>query len=182
MAVNEQELIQPTEPASMELHHAVEQHYYREARRLSNRQYREWLNEMVAPDIHYWMPVLQERFVNDRQQVAPVHAAAVYNDDFEMLRMRVERLYTGLVWMEDPPSRIRYLITNVEVYHTARPEELYVYSNFHIIRHRRAVERYEHTGAREDVLRRDGDGFRLARRKILLDARVVDDKNLYFFA
>ena len=34
---------------------------------------------------------------------------------------------------------------------------------------------------REDRLRRDGDGFLVARRKIMLDARVVDDKNLYFF-
>ena len=46
---------------------------------------------------------------------------------------------------------------------------------------RRQNERAVHTGGREDRLRRDGDGFLVARRKIVLDARVVDDKNLYFF-
>jgi hypothetical protein len=36
-------------------------------------------------------------------------------------------------------------------------------------------------GAREDVLRKVGDEFQLVRRKIILDARVTVDKNLYFF-
>jgi hypothetical protein len=34
---------------------------------------------------------------------------------------------------------------------------------------------------REDRLRRDGTGFRVVTRKLMLDARVIQDKNLYFF-
>ena len=167
---------------SAELQHQIEQHYYTEARMLQNGQFREWLDQLVAPDIHYWLPVYEQRFRRDKRPAPTPDDAAIYNDDFAMLKMRVDRLYTGQVWMEDPPSRIRYSISNVEAYHTDEPGELQVFSNFTIQRHRRQTEHYTHTGGREDLLRQDGTTFRLARRKIDLDARVVQDKNLYFFA
>ncbi|MCX2975477.1 3-phenylpropionate/cinnamic acid dioxygenase subunit beta [Halieaceae bacterium IMCC8485] len=165
-----------------ELQHQIEQHYYTEARMLQDGLYREWLEHLVAPDIHYWLPVYEQRFRRDKRPAPTPDDAAIYNDDYAMLKMRVERLYTGQVWMEDPPSRIRHNISNVEAYHTEIPGELRVYSNFTIQRHRRQTEHYTHTGGREDLLRQDGTTFKLARRKIDLDARVVQDKNLYFFA
>jgi 3-phenylpropionate/cinnamic acid dioxygenase small subunit len=159
----------------------IEQHYYYEARLLQNDQYREWLEQIVADDIHYWMPVYEQRFARDKRPPPTPNDAAIFNDDYAMLKMRVDRLYTGQVWMEDPPSRIRYAITNVEAFHTPRDDEYQVFCNFTIHRHRRQDQHYVHVGGREDVLRRSGAGFRLARRKIVLDARVVQDKNLYFF-
>ena len=166
---------------SRDLHHDIERHYYREARLLQNGEYREWLSACVASDIHYWMPVYEQRLRRDKRPEPTPEDAAIYNDDYEYLKLRVERLYTGQVWMEDPPSRIRYVITNVEAYHADVADEFDVYSNFVVYRHRRQNERAVHTGGREDRLRRDGDGFLVARRKIVLDARVVDDKNMYFF-
>ena len=170
------------QPCSMELHHAITQHYYREARMLQDCMYREWLAEMVAEDIHYWMPVREQRFIRDRRPPPTPADAAIFNDDHEMLHLRVERMNSGQVWMEDPPSRIRYIIANIEAFHGGNDDEFEVFCNFSVHRHRRQREHSIHTGGREDLLRRDGEGFRLARRKILLDARVVQDKNLYFFA
>jgi 3-phenylpropionate/cinnamic acid dioxygenase small subunit len=167
---------------SAELQHQIEQHYYTEARLLQSGQYREWLENLVALDIHYWMPVFEQRFRKDKRPAPTPNDAAIYNDDYAMLKMRVDRLYTGQVWMEDPPSRIRYNISNVEAYHAETPDELKVYSNITIQRHRRQTEHATHTGGREDLLRQHGTSFKLARRKIDLDARVVQDKNLYFFA
>ena len=65
---------------------------------------------------------------------------------------------------------------------TDRADEFEVYCNFVIHRHRRQDERSVHVGGREDVLRSTASGYQLVRRKINLDARVVQDKNLYFFA
>ena len=168
------------QPVSRELHHDIEHHLYSEVRLLQNGLYREWLAHCVAPDIHYWMPIYEQRLRRDKRAEPTPDDAAIYNDDYSNLTLRVERLYTGQVWMEDPPSRIRYVIANVEAYH-ADTDEFDVFSNFIVYRHRRQNERAVHTGGREDRLRRAGDGFVVARRKIILDARVVDDKNLYFF-
>ena len=162
--------------------HEIEQHYYLEARLLQNESYQYWLDNCVAKDVHYWLPVFEERLRRDKRPEPTPDDAAVFNDDYDMLKMRIERLGTGQVWMEDPPSRIRYLISNVEAYETEAAGEFAVYCNFAIHRHRRQNEHYVHIGGREDILRRSATGFVLARRKIILDARVVHDKNLYFFA
>jgi 3-phenylpropionate/cinnamic acid dioxygenase small subunit len=167
---------------SREILHEIEQHYYLEARLLQNESYEHWLENYVAKDVHYWLPVFEERLRRDKRPAPTPDDAAIFNDDYDMLKMRVERLGTGQVWMEDPPSRIRYLISNVEAYQTVAADEYAVYCNFAIHRHRRQNEHYVHIGGREDLLRRSAGGFVLARRKIILDARVVQDKNLYFFA
>lgn len=165
----------------MEIHHAIISHYTAEARMLQDRQYREWFDTFIAKDIHYWMPVYEQRFVRDRRPEPTPGDAAIYNDDYAELQQRVDRLLTGQVWMEDPPSRIRYFVTNVEAYEV-RPGEFEVYSNVLVHRNRRQSEVYVHTLGREDKLRKTEKGFEVFSRKLILDARVVQDKNLYFFA
>lgn len=165
----------------LELHHAITQHYHTEARWLQNGLYSEWLEQMIAPDIHYWMPVYEDRFRRDKRPAPTPDDAAYYNDNYDQLKGRVERLYTGQVWMEDPPSRIRYMISNIEAYHTTQENEFQTYCNILVLRHRRQLETYQHALGREDLLRLEDGKFKTARRKITLDARVVQDKNLYFF-
>jgi len=106
---------------------------------------------------------------------------AIYSDDYSEIKQRVDRMYTGTVWMEDPASGIKYLLTNVEAFHTEQQDLFKVSSNVAYIPHRQLNERAEHVGAREDVSRKVGDKFQPVRRKITLDARVTVDKNLYFF-
>ncbi len=167
-------------PVSRDLFHDIEQLYFREARLFSEKRYREWLTEMVDQDIHYYMPVGEERLRADRRppQEFP---AAVYDDDYKDLDERVARLETNLVWMEDPPSRIRHLITNVEAYHTEKDDELETYSNFLVCRNRLEYEERMLVGGRHDRLRRHGDHWKVARRTISVPQRVVLDTNLYFF-
>lgn len=161
-------------------HYAIEAHYRAEVRFWQSGMYREWLHDMVAHDIHYWMPVYEQRYRRDRRAEPGPDDAAIYNDDYGELEQRVERLYTGTVWMEDPPSKIRYFISNVEAFDTGGGE-YEVLSNILVHRNRRQLEVTTHTLGREDRLRRDGDGFKVFRRKLMVDARVVQDKNLYFF-
>lgn len=166
---------------SAEMLHAITQHYYTEARWLQERRYRQWLDQMVARDIHYWMPLFEERLLKDKRPEPTPDDAAYYNDTYTDLKGRVERLYTGQVWMEDPPSRIRYMISNVEAYHTNVESEFRTYCNILVVRHRRQIETYQHALGREDILRLSDDRFQVARRKLRVDARVVQDMNLYFF-
>jgi 3-phenylpropionate/cinnamic acid dioxygenase small subunit len=174
----------PDEARSVDLalHHEVEQFYFREARLHNQRLARQWLEQMVDPEIHYWLPILEDRYVKDARPAPTPDDPAIYNDDYAALGHRIERLETGLVWMEDPPARVRYFVANVEAFHTDAPDVLGVYCNVHIYRNRRQRDETHHFYGREDLLRRGTDGgLRLYRRKIVLDQRVVLDKNLYLF-
>jgi 3-phenylpropionate/cinnamic acid dioxygenase small subunit len=59
--------------------------------------------------------------------------------------------------------------------------ELAVKSRFLIYRNRVETETDVLVGKREDTLRRTGDGWLIARRKIILDQNVLLSKNLTFF-
>ncbi len=169
-------------PVDLALYHEVAQFYYREARLQNGRQPRQWLESMVDLDVHYWLPILEDRFARDQRPAPTPDEPAVYNDNYRDLDNRIARLETGLVWMEDPPSRVRFLVSNIEAYQTAQADLTATYCNVHVYRNRRQREESHHFYGREDVLRRGADGqLRLLRRKIVLDQRVVLDKNLYLF-
>jgi len=169
-----------SEPVSLQVFHAIEQFYYREARLFGEQRYREWLDTMVDRSIHYWLPVFPERYKGDRKEPPPF-PPSIYDDNYADLDERVKRLETNLVWMEDPPSRIRHLISNIEAYHGEKPGEFIVYSNFLVCRNRREHEQTIMVGGREDRLRQDNSTFKLMRREIKLPQRVILDTNLYYF-
>jgi len=58
-----------------------------------------------------------------------------------------------MAWAEDPPSRTRHLIANIEIEPGDADAELKVYSNFIIYRSRAETEQDFFVGARQDVLR-----------------------------
>jgi 3-phenylpropionate/cinnamic acid dioxygenase small subunit len=83
-----------------------------------------------------------------------------------------------MAWAEDPPSRTRHLITNIEVEAGDTASELKVYSNYVVYRSRAETEQDFYVGAREDVLRRVGETWKIARRTIILDQNVLLAKNV----
>lgn len=166
--------------APHELLHEIEHFYYREARLFGNKDYREWLENMVDKGVHYWLPIFEERLRADRKP-APQFPPFVYDDNYTDLDERIKRLETNLVWMEDPPTRIRHLVTNIEAYCTPDADEFESYSNFLVCRNRREREETILVGGREDLLAGRGSDLRLLRRKIIISQRVVMDTNLYFF-
>jgi 3-phenylpropionate/cinnamic acid dioxygenase small subunit len=82
-------------------------------------------------------------------------------------------------------SRISHLVSNVQLVEAmpsfAEPKEVTVRCRFLIYRNRVETETDILVGKREDVLRRIGEEWRIARRKILLDQNVLLSKNLTFF-
>jgi 3-phenylpropionate/cinnamic acid dioxygenase small subunit len=106
---------------------------------------------------------------------------AIYDEDKQTLSGRVARLDTGMAWAEDPPSRTRHLITNIEVEPGEGASEVKVYSNFIVYRSRAETEQDFYVGARQDLLRRVAGTWKIAGRKIILDQNVLSAKNVSIF-
>src|SRR5262249_16819528 len=142
----------------------VEQFLYREARLLDERRFHEWL-ELLTDDIRYWMANRTNRYPKSSKAIAildpdryveddlpKADELAILDEDTRTLDARVARLDTGMAWAEDPPSRTRHLITNIEVGPGDAETELRVYSNFFVYRSRSETEQDFYVGARQDVL------------------------------
>jgi 3-phenylpropionate/cinnamic acid dioxygenase small subunit len=167
--------------AAVALQHEVEQFLYREAELLDDREYVAWL-ELLAPDIHYWVPLRRNRTLRDLdQENSGPSEAAHFDDDHTSLGWRVTKLGTGMAWGEDPPSRTRRIVGNVRITPTPDPGEHTVRSNLLLYRNRLEVETDVFACERTDVLRRTDTGFRIARRTVLLDQAVVLSKNISVF-
>lgn len=160
---------------------AVRAFLYREARLLDDRRWEEWLGLWEA-DARYRMPT--RRTVLPTGDPQPI-AGELADDDsvwwFDETRaqisMRIEKLNTGKAWAEEPPSRTRRYVSNVEwdpATGTAR-------SNVLIYRGRRDndVEWFS-CGRTDQLILRSGE-FRLAGREVVIDENVVAGDNLILF-
>jgi len=94
----------------------------REARLLDQLRYDDWLG-MYAAECIYWAP-------STPKAGDPRREIAVMFDDRRRLEDRVYRLRTGFAWSQAPASRTVRLITNVEVFTTARDDVRMLRSNF----------------------------------------------------
>ena len=94
----------------------------REARLLDQLRYENWLALYTAECI-YWVP-------STPNAGDPRREIAVMFDDRRRLEDRIYRLRTGFAWSQAPASRTVRLITNVEVFATARDDVRMLRSNF----------------------------------------------------
>src|ERR1700686_4706103 len=126
----------------------VEQFLYREARLLDARRFHDWL-ELFTDDVRYWMTGRSNRYPKSSKAITILDPDRYVEDDLsrddelalldetkETLVARVARLDTGMAWAEDPPSRTRHLITNIEIEPGEADSELKVYCNFIVYRSR----------------------------------------------
>ena len=159
---------------------------YAEAELLDERRYQEWL-ALLADDIRYWMPMRRNvKFGDDeREFTRETSDIAWFDEGKETLARRVKQIETGIHWAEEPRSRLSHLVTNVQVLGAepswVAPREVSVKCRFLVYRNRVETETDILVGKREDLLRRSGEGWLLARRKIILDQNVLLSKNLTFF-
>lgn len=171
----------------------IEQFLYREARLLDDRKFHEWLT-LFADDIRYWMVGRSNRYPKHSKAIAILDPdryveddidredeLAILDEDKATLTARVKRLDTGMAWAEDPPSRTRHMISNIEVEESGSDDEIKVYSNFIVYRSRAAMEEDFYVGGRQDVLRRVDGEWKIARRRLVLDQNVISAKNVSVF-
>lgn len=160
------------------LQHRVEQFLYREVRLLSERRYEEWL-DLLTGDIRYWMPARET--VDGQPDALPGDdAMAHFDDDKAFLAARIERLRSPLAHAEQPPSRLRYIVSNVEI-DEAGEDELDVRCNLLVYQSRLERTEVTYVGRREDRLRPHAGSWQISSRKIVLDQTLVPRSISVFF-
>ena len=157
---------------------AICQLLYHEARLLDAGRFDEWL-ALLTDDIVYQAPV---RVTRERGQPEVSDEMYHFDENHASLHKRVERLKTDSAWAEDPPSRTRHFVSNVQVEPTQRPDELAVFSCLLVYRNRGSDAGHDLLSAeRQDLVRRVDGAWRLARRRIILDQATLGTKNLGIF-
>jgi 3-phenylpropionate/cinnamic acid dioxygenase small subunit len=164
------------------LQREVEEFLSMEAELLDERRYNEWI-ELIADDIHYHMP--QRRNVKfgeqHRENTSADDEISWFDEGKRILAGRVRQINTGIHWAEEPLSRLRHIIANVQVL-DVDGDEVKVRSRFIVYRNRVQDEVDLFAGKREDTLRRDSEtGWKIAKRLIILDQNVLLAKNITFF-
>ena len=135
----------------------VEEFLYFEAKLIDEHRYDEWLG-LWTEDGLYWVPC-------NSDDADPTRQAMIIYDNRARLGERIYRLTSGAAWAQQPRSRTRRLISNVEVRESAGAYA--VESNCLIAELRRS--RQDIFAARVlHTLRPDGDSFRIALKKVLL--------------
>jgi phthalate 3,4-dioxygenase subunit beta len=165
-------------PYSDPEHQAAHQFLVEEAALLDAADYAAWL-DLLCEDIRYVMPV---RVTTARGAGFDALAdMGHFDEDLYALRKRVQRLGTDHAWTEDPPSRTRHFVSNVRTF-AAGGAELRVESSLLLFRSRGDTRPPDLLSAgRTDTLRRSADGYRLARREIVVDESVLRTQNLAVF-
>ena len=140
--------------------HEIERVLYHEARLLDTGRLDEWLG-MYTDDAIYWVP-------SNADDIDPITHVSLIYDDRERMQDRVWSIQSGVRWSQDPASKMRHLISNVEVVEE-KADEVVVSSNFATFEIRRAIygDRY-FVGRYEHRLRRVNGSWRIAFKKIEL--------------
>ena len=168
--------LQPEQALWLEL----TQFYIREAWLLDERRFKEWL-ELFTDDVLYFMPRRKNVPRREAQrELSQPGDLAILEEDKRYLEMRVARLETGMAWAEDPPSRTRHLIGNLEATLSENGEAA-ARTAFLVYRSHLETDAQILSGGRQDALRKVNGGWKVARRTIVLDANVLLDKNLSVF-
>jgi 3-phenylpropionate/cinnamic acid dioxygenase small subunit len=166
------------------LREEIEEFLYEEAALLDERNFTAWLG-LLSDDLTYFMPL--RRNVKFGEQAARENTRlgkdiSWFDEDKWTLSKRVEQIMTGIHWAEEPFSRVCRLISNVQLTDATpsldAPAELAVRSRFLIYQNRVDYETNVFVGKRNDVLRREGDAWKIARREIILEQSVLTAKNL----
>jgi 3-phenylpropionate/cinnamic acid dioxygenase small subunit len=131
----------------------------REARLLDQLRYDDWL-ALYAPECIYWVP-------STPNAGDPRREISVMFDDRRRLEDRIYRFRTGYAWSQAPASRTVRLVTNVEVFATARDDSRMVRSNF-LINEFWGDETRVLTGWAGHRLVRDGEGWKIQAKQVNL--------------
>lgn len=170
----------PGSELSVETAWRIERFLSLEARLLDEERYEEWL-ALLSPDIRYRMPIPGNAYRKNRPGATSLGEGMIYDENWDRLRQRAMREETGMVWLNDPPTRHVRIITNIETFAAGEAGSYDVRSKFQLFRARRERDRVSHVGWREDVIRETESGLRIAARTVFLPERVITDKNLNMF-
>jgi benzoate/toluate 1,2-dioxygenase subunit beta len=136
----------------------IQQFLYREARFMDEHRYADWL-ALWDEDGVYWVPC-------DGAGSDPENEVSIIYDNFSRLTDRVARFESGTVMVQNPPTMMRRMVSNIEVGETSGRETT-VMSNFLVIEVR-GVHQVLWAGQSTYRLRNSGDDLKICYKKVLL--------------
>jgi 3-phenylpropionate/cinnamic acid dioxygenase small subunit len=165
----------------------IEDFLYAEADLLDERRFRDWLG-LLADDITYFMPIRRNvKFGQhaERENTRQGEGISWFDEDKWTLTKRVDQIHTGVHFAEEPLSRVCHMVSNVQIRSALPsvddPREVEARCRFLVYQNRVEYETYTFVGKRTDLLRKTPDGWKIARREIILDQNVLLAKNLSTF-
>jgi benzoate/toluate 1,2-dioxygenase beta subunit len=139
------------------LRERVEEFLFHEAKLIDEHLYEEWLG-LWTDDGLYWVPC-------NADDADPARQAMIIYDNRARLGERIYRLTSGAAWAQQPRSRTRRLISNVEV---RLNEGGYLVESNCIIAELRKSKQDIFAARMLHTLRPAGESFRIALKKVLL--------------
>jgi benzoate/toluate 1,2-dioxygenase beta subunit len=130
-----------------------EQFLFHEARLLDEQRYEEWL-ALFTEDATYWVPL-------EQGQKDPLETSSIIHDDHTLLELRVKQLRHPRAHARLPLARTVHQVSNV----MTEDGGLTVRSSLLVVEFRNEKQR-TYAALVEHLLRRQGDTFRIVRKKI----------------
>ena len=155
--------------SNLALYHKVSQFLYEEARLQDEHEYDVW-ESLWTDDGVYWIPA-------NGDDIDPDHEMSIVYDNRSRIGLRVRQLYTGKRFAQEPASDIRRVISNIEVRELdngeidARSNAIVFESNLR--------GQFTWSTRNRFRLRPEGEGFKMARKEVVL---TNNSKALYTLA
>ncbi len=144
----------------------VEQFIFMEARLQDMADYIAW-EQLWADDGIYWLPA-------NGDDIDPEAQMSIIYDNRSRIGLRVRQLLTGKRHTQEPASRIRHLVSNIEI--TGRTDDV-IQVGCNVLVYESSLRGETIWAARTDYhLRPQGESFRMVRKKVAL---VNNDKPLF---
>jgi 3-phenylpropionate/cinnamic acid dioxygenase small subunit len=156
-----------------------EQWLYDEAQLLDDIEFDDWF-DLMHSSLRYQMPVR----VNKEGVERPDYSTDMFtfNDDIDLLKLRVDRLKTDYAWAEIPPSRTRRFVSNVRVKDYVEGEKAVVKSYLLIYRSRSTDIQHDLiSGERNDEFIFEEGKWKLSKRIFIVDQSTINTRNLAIF-
>ncbi|MFT3804487.1 MAG: aromatic-ring-hydroxylating dioxygenase subunit beta [Burkholderiaceae bacterium] len=136
----------------------VTQFIYREARLQDEHQYDEW-EALWTDDAVYWVPA-------NGDDIDPEKKMSIVYDNRSRIALRIRQYHTGKRFSQTPQSRLRRLVSNVEVL-ADDGREIRAAANAMVFESQTRGD-VLWASRNEYTLRRDGDRLRMALKKVML--------------
>ncbi|MEQ8693208.1 MAG: aromatic-ring-hydroxylating dioxygenase subunit beta [Pseudomonadales bacterium] len=147
----------------------IESLLYLESRLMDENRYSEWL-ELFADECEYWIP-------SNAEDVDPRRHVSILFGGRPMLENHVQRLMEGKAFAQVPASRMRRLVSNIEI--EKLEGDWAVSANFLIYEIRKHSQRL-HGGRSEYRLLEVDNKLRISSKKVLLVGIDEHQENITF--
>jgi 3-phenylpropionate/cinnamic acid dioxygenase small subunit len=144
----------------------VEQFIYREARLQDEHEYEAW-EALWTDDAIYWLPA-------NGDDIDPEAQMSIIYDNRSRIGVRVRQLLSGKRYTQEPRSRLRHFVTNIELL-GRRGDDVHAGCNVMVFESSLRGETVW-AARTEYVLRLEDGAMKMARKKVAL---VNNDRPLY---